>query len=231
MRDAERYVAYYRVSTDKQGRSGLGLEAQKSTVERFVAPGDEIVAEFIEIETGKGRDAFSKRPRLAAAVAECRRSKAKLLIAKLDRLARNVRFFLELMDSGIGVVICDLPETKGATGRFLLTNLAAVAELEAGMIGERTKAALAAAKSRGKRLGNPDLLADPKAFANAREAMFRARYLAGIDLAAEINAVRESGAMDFRSIAAALNTKGVPTPRGGRWHPSSVHRQVRRLGL
>jgi DNA invertase Pin-like site-specific DNA recombinase len=231
MRDAERYVAYYRVSTDKQGRSGLGLEAQKATVERFVGPGDEIVAEYVEVETGKGRDAFSKRPRLAAAVAECRRSKAKLLIAKLDRLARNVRFFLELMDSGIGVVICDLPETKGATGRFLLTNLAAVAELEAGMIGERTRAALAAAKARGTRLGNPQIHADAKAFAEGREAVFRAKYLAGIDLAAEIRAVREAGITGYREIAASLNAKGIPTPRGGKWHPSSVHRQAKRLKL
>lgn len=231
MRDAERYVAYYRVSTDKQGRSGLGLEAQKATVGRFVGPGDEIVAEFVEVETGKGRDAFSKRPRLADAVAECRRSKAKLLIAKLDRLARNVRFFLELMDSGIGVVICDLPETKGATGRFLLTNLAAVAELEAGMIGERTRAALAAAKARGTRLGNPLIHADAKAFAEAREAVFRTKYLDGIDLAAEIKAIQEAGITGFREIAAALNARGVPTPRGGRWHPASVHKQIRRLGL
>jgi DNA invertase Pin-like site-specific DNA recombinase len=127
-------------------------------------------------------------------------------------------------------VICDLPETKGATGRFLLTNLAAVAELEAGMIGERTRAALAAAKARGTRLGNPLIHADAKAFAEAREAVFRERYLDGIDLAAEIQAVRESGVTDYRSLAAALNAKGIPTPRGGKWHPSSVHRQVQRLG-
>lgn len=226
----ERYVAYYRVSTDAQGRSGLGLEAQKSTVTNFLKPGDEVAAEFLEVETGKGMDAFARRPQLAAAVAECRRSKSKLLVAKLDRLARNVRFFLELMDShGVTVVFCDVPETAGPMGRFMLTTLAAVAELEAGMISERTKAALAAAKARGTRLGNPLIHADAKGFAEAREAVFRAKYLDGIDLAAEIRTVREAGAKGYREIADALNAKGVPTPRGGRWYPSSVHRQVRRL--
>lgn len=226
----ERYIAYYRVSTDAQGRSGLGLEAQKATVMTFLKLGDEVITEFLEVETGKGMDAFSRRPQLAAAVAECRRTKSKLLVAKLDRLARNVRFFLELMDShGVTVVFCDVPETGGPMGRFLLTTMAAVAELEAGMISERTKAALAAAKARGTRLGNPLIHADAKAFAEAREAVFRAKYLDGIDLAAEIEAVREAGATGYRDIADALNTKGVPTPRGGRWHPSSVHRQMKRM--
>lgn len=227
-----RFVAYYRVSTDAQGRSGLGLEAQKATVTAFLKPGEEVVAEFLEVETGKGADAFARRPQLAAAVAECRRSKSKLLVAKLDRLARNVRFFLELMDShGVTVVFCDVPETAGPLGRFMLTTLAAVAELEAGMISERTKAALAAAKARGTLLGNPLIHADARAFAEAREAAFRKRHLDGIDLAAEIRAIREAGVTDYRGLATALNAKGIPTPRGGKWHPSSIHRQAKRLGL
>lgn len=226
----DRYVAYYRVSTDGQGRSGLGLEAQRTTVERFLGGRGVIEHEYVEIETGKGRNALAKRPQLAAAIAKCRKSKAKLLVAKLDRLARDVRFFLELLDSGVAVAFADMPETAGPMGRFLLTTMAAVAELEAGMISERTKAALAAAKARGTRLGNPLIHADPKAFAEAREAVFRSKYLDGVDLAAEIKAVRDSGVTDYRSIAATLNARGIPTPRGGKWHPSSVHRQVRRLG-
>lgn len=226
----DRYVAYYRVSTDGQGRSGLGLEAQRTTVERFLGGRGVIEHEYVEIETGKGRNALAKRPQLAAAIAKCRKSKAKLLVAKLDRLARDVRFFLELLDSGVAVAFADMPETAGPMGRFLLTTMAAVAELEAGMISERTKAALAAAKARGTRLGNPLIHADPKAFAEAREAVFRSKYLDGVDLAAEIKAVRDSGVTDYRSIAATLNARGIPTPRGGKWHPSSVHRQVKRLG-
>jgi DNA invertase Pin-like site-specific DNA recombinase len=227
----EKYIAYYRVSTDGQGRSGLGLEAQRATVERFLGGRGVIEMEYVEVETGKGRNALAKRPQLAAAIAMCRRSKAKLLVAKLDRLARDVRFFLELLDSGVSVVFADMPETAGPMGRFLLTTMAAVAELEAGMISERTKAALAAAKARGTRLGNPLIHADARAFAKAREAIFRAKYLGGFDLAAEIEAVREAGITGYREIASELNARGVPTPRGGRWHPSSVHKQIRRLGL
>ena len=227
----ERYVAYYRVSTDKQGKSGLGLEAQRAAVQRFLRPDDVVIGEYLEVETGKGKDGLARRPQLAAAVAECRRTKAALLVAKLDRLARNVRFFLELMDSGLKVLICEVPETAGPMGRFVLTNLAAVAELEAGLISERTKAALAAAKARGTQLGNPLILADAKAFAEAREAAFRKRYLDGVDIAAEIQAIRETGIADYRSLAATLNAKGIPTPRGGKWHLSSVYRQAKRLGL
>lgn len=225
----DRYIAYYRVSTDGQGRSGLGLEAQRATVGRFLGGRGQVDQEYVEVETGKGRNALAKRPQLAAAIAKCRKTKAKLLVAKLDRLARDVRFFLELLDSGVHVAFADVPETQGPMGRFILTTMAAVAELEAGMISERTKAALAVAKARGTQLGNPNLLADPKAFAEAREAAFRKRYLDGVDITAEITAIREVGISDYRGIATALNAKGVPTPRGGQWHPSSVHRQVKRL--
>lgn len=209
----------------------MGLEAQRATVERLLGGRGVIEHEYVEIETGKGRDALAKRPQLAAAIAQCRKSKAKLLVAKLDRLARDVRFFLELLDTGVHVAFADVPETQGPMGRFILTTMAAVAELEAGMISERTKAALAAARVRGTRLGNPKLLADPKGFADAREAVFRSKYLQGVDLAAEIRGIRELGVTDYRQIAAALNARGVPTPRGGRWHPSSVYRQVKRLDI
>lgn len=229
MRNAERFVSYLRVSTSQQGRSGLGLDAQRVAIERFLSVGDTVIGEFIEVETGKGYNALDRRPQLQAAVALCRKTKAQLLIAKLDRLARNVRFFLELMDSGIGVVFCDVPETRGATGRFLLTNLAAVAELEAGLISERTRAALAAAKARGTRLGNPRMLADPVGFAQAREEVFRQRHLEGIDLEAVVASLHADGVTTLRAISAKLNADGVPSPRGGKWHPSTVHRLLKRL--
>ena len=149
------FVSYLRVSTDRQGRSGLGLEGQRKAVEDFLNGGcGSLVAEFVEVETGKRHD----RPQLAAALALCRLHNATLIIAKLDRLARNTRFLLDIVEGSgeAGVVFCDLPTVpSGPVGKFLVTQMAAVAELEAGLISQRTRAALAAAKARGKRLGNP----------------------------------------------------------------------------
>jgi DNA invertase Pin-like site-specific DNA recombinase len=135
-------VAYYRVSTDKQGKSGLGIEAQHSAVRGYATAKEcTIHAEFTEVETGKRSD----RPELRRALAECKRTGATLVIAKLDRLARNARFLLTLLEGGVDIVFCDLPEIPpGAMGKFLLTQMAAVAELEAGLISDRTKAALEA---------------------------------------------------------------------------------------
>jgi DNA invertase Pin-like site-specific DNA recombinase len=145
-----KFVSYYRVSTDRQGRSGLGLEAQTEAVEQRLNGGRwQLVAEFVEIESGRR----AKRPQLDAALAACKKHKAKLVVAKLDRLSRNVSFLLKLIDSGVEVLFADLPELNGAIGRFMLTTMASVAELEAGLISERTKAALKAAKARGVRLG------------------------------------------------------------------------------
>jgi DNA invertase Pin-like site-specific DNA recombinase len=145
-----KFVSYYRVSTDRQGRSGLGLEAQTEAVEQRLNGGRwQLVAEFVEIESGRR----AKRPQLDAALAACKKHKAKLVVAKLDRLSRNVSFLLKLIDSGVEVLFADLPELNGAMGRFMLTTMASVAELEAGLISERTKAALKAAKARGVRLG------------------------------------------------------------------------------
>jgi len=134
-----KFVSYYRVSTERQGRSGLGLDAQKEAVQQRLNGGRwQLVAEFVEIESGKR----ARRPQLDAALAACKKHKAKLVVAKLDRLSRNVSFLLKLIDSGVDVLFADLPELNGAMGGFMLTTMASVAELEAGLISERTKAAL-----------------------------------------------------------------------------------------
>ena len=143
-------VAYLRVSTSQQGRSGLGIEAQRTAVARYAhANSLEVAAEHVEVESGRRSD----RPQLQKALVICRLHRADLIVAKVDRLTRSVAFFSALLESGVGVRFCDLPSLEGPTGRFMLTQMAAVAELEAGMISARTKAALAAAKARGVRLG------------------------------------------------------------------------------
>ncbi len=213
-----KFVAYFRVSTDKQGRSGLGLEAQKAAVEQRLNGGPwQLVGEFTEIESGRR----AKRPQLEAALKACKKQKAKLVVAKLDRLARNTRFLLTLIESGVEVLFADLPEVTGAMGKFILTQMAAVAELEAGLIGERTKAALAAAKQRGVRLGvhGAETLA-PKYRA---EAKARAEQYAPI-----IRELQRDG-YSMRGMAGELEKRKVPTPRGGAWHPQLVKRVVQRL--
>ena len=223
-----RFIAYYRVSTDRQGRSGLGLEAQRAAVAHHVARagGVAIVAEFEEVESGGRGD----RPQLAEALAACRMHKATLVIAKLDRLARNARFLLSVVEgSGEGgVVFCDLPTVPpGPVGKFLVTQMAAVAELEAGLISQRTRAALAAAKARGKVLGNPRLRAGTPehahaAAAAARSAQARARTA---EVMPYVEAARRAGASTLRELAAALTARGVPTPAGRHaWRPEQVRR-------
>jgi DNA invertase Pin-like site-specific DNA recombinase len=145
-----KFVAYYRVSTDRQGRSGLGLDAQREAVQERLNGGRwQLIGEFVEVESGKR----AKRPKLDAALAAYKKHKAKLIVAKLDRLSRNVSFLMKLVDSGVDVLFADLPELNGAMGRFMLTTMASVAELEAGLVSERTKAALKAARARGVKLG------------------------------------------------------------------------------
>lgn len=224
-----RFVSYLRVSTDSQGRSGLGLDAQRQVVAAHIAAaGGQLVAEFQEIESGKRTD----RPQLAAALATCRTRRAMLIIAKLDRLARNARFLLSVVEGSgeAGVVFCDLPTVPaGPVGKFLLTQMAAVAELEAGLISQRTRAALAVAKARGVRLGNPSPTpATPAMAAVARAARSRQVAERAVDVLAVVRQVQAEGASSLRTIAAGLHAHGVRTP-AGREHWSAA--QVRRLLL
>jgi DNA invertase Pin-like site-specific DNA recombinase len=213
-----KFVCYYRVSTDRQGRSGLGLEAQREAVQQRLNGGRwQLVAELVEIESGRR----AKRPQLDAALVACKTHKAKLVVAKLDRLARNVSFLLKLIDSGVEVLFADLPELNGAMGRFMLTTMASVAELEAGLISERTKAALKAAKARGVKLGRhgAEVLA-PQYRAEARQ---RAQELQPI--IAEL----KSKGLSMAKIAAELKKRKVATPRGGEWDHSSVRNVLKRI--
>lgn len=208
------FVAYLRVSTDRQGASGLGLEAQREAVDCYVARnGGAIVSEFVEVESGKK----SNRPELHAALAECRRRKGTLLIAKLDRLARSVHFISGLMEGGVDFKAVDNPHAN----RLMLHLLAAFAEHEREMISQRTKAALQAAKARGVVLGaNGRRLAR----SNAADA---ARYAA--EIGPVIRGVRAEGITSFASIAGALNDRGVQSRNGGRWHAATVARVCKRM--
>jgi DNA invertase Pin-like site-specific DNA recombinase len=186
------FCTYYRVSTDKQGITGLGMEAQRDAVARYVQSRGQIVAEFIEVESGKRH---TNRPQLLAALVECRKRRAVLLIARLDRLARNVAFIANLMDSDVEFVAVDMPHAN----RLTIHILAAVAEHEREMISQRTKAALAAAKARGKKLGNPNY---QEALSHARAALGYKPPPSGIlDLIAEW---RRAGRV-WREIAENLN--------------------------
>lgn len=210
-------IGYVRVSTAQQGRSGLGLEAQREALVRFAATeGYELVRVFEEIETGKGADALNKRPQLAAALADARKRKCAISVAKLDRLSRDVHFISGLMAHRVPFLVVELGSDVDP---FILHLFAALAEKERAMISTRTRAALAAAKARGTKLGGPKL-------AEARERAV-ASIVAGADrLAANvvpiIREMQRAGTNTLRDIAEALNARGVPTARGGLWYASTV---------
>lgn len=214
-----KYIAYTRVSVARQGRSGLGLAAQREAVLSYLRPTDELVAEVVEIESGTRSD----RPRLAEALRLCRLHSATLIIAKLDRLARNVAFVSGLMESGVEFTAVDFPSAN----RLTIHILAAVAEHEAAMISARTTAALAAAKARGTKLGGDrGNLAVDGAKGRLASAAVRQAQAAGraADLAPIIAEIRASGATSLREIAVALDGRGIPTVRGGRWSAVQVSR-------
>ncbi|WP_027525570.1 recombinase family protein [Bradyrhizobium sp. Ec3.3] len=227
-----KFISYLRVSTDKQGRSGLGIEAQREAVTSYLNGGRwTLVSEYVETESGRKSD----RPKLAAALSHAKAIGAKLVFAKLDRLTRNVDLLRSLVASDVDLVFCDLPSVPpGPMGKFLLTQMAAVAELEAGLIGERTKKALAAAKARGVKLGNPNgaRALRGKQTGNA-EAVAKIKEKAAqraIDLQGIIEGIKRTGATSVRAIAHELNQQGVRAPRGGLWHPTAVARLVRTAG-
>lgn len=219
-------VAYYRVSTAAQGKSGLGLEAQRKAVSDLCrSRGWELIAEYTEIESGKRND----RPELAEALRRARLTGATLVVAKLDRLSRSVAFLSALQESGASFVAADMPEANELTVHIL----AAVAQAERKAISKRTREALEAAKARGIQLGNPKGAAPLKRAGKGNRAAVAARR-AAIDercseLASEIAAIRRAGAASLRKIAQELNNRQIEAPRGGVWHPSAVRRLLVRL--
>jgi len=211
-----RFVTYLRVSTERQGQSGLGLEAQRAAVAAHVLGRGEVVAEFVEVESGKR----AERPQLAQALVDAKRTGAVLLIAKLDRLARNVAFIANLLESGVEVTAADMPEAN----RFVLHIMAAVAEQEACAISERTKAALAAAKARGVRLGwsNPKRAFEQRQAANKGAAVNRARALTHAENVLPVIKQIRAGGASLRQMAAELNARGIKTARCGKLHSTTV---------
>lgn len=215
----QKYVAYYRVSTAKQGRSGLGLEAQQEAVLQFIEAGSrKLLAEFTEVETGKGSNALDKRPQLQAAKQLAKKHKATLLIAKLDRLARNVHFISGLMEDGVKFQCCDFPAADG----FMLHIYAAVAEQEGRRISQRIKDALAAKKARGEAVGNASSLRPLNGTRAAQAAQFATK------LQPTIEAYRAQR-MTQRDMVDAMNSAGIKTAQGGEWGLVQLQRVMQRL--
>lgn len=222
---AGNFVAYYRVSTDRQGKSGLGLEAQQKAVEDYLNGGSwRLVASFTEVESGRNNG----RPELTKALAACRVHNATLVIAKLDRLSRNARFLLELQEAGVKFVAVDMPHADN----FTVGVLALVAQKEAEMISQRTKAALSAAKARGVKLGgdrgNLTRKERSKGTASSAEARSAKADNRARDLAPILNELRAAG-QSFAGMAEALNERGIRSPRGSLWSAMSVRREFQRL--
>jgi DNA invertase Pin-like site-specific DNA recombinase len=224
---AGKFIAYYRVSTQKQGKSGLGLDAQRAAVMEHLNGGRwKLIAEITEIETGKRAD----RPKLAEALKLCRVHGATLIIAKLDRLARNVAFISTLMEAGVDFEAVDFPQAN----RLTIHIMAAVAEHEAKAISERTKAALAAAKARGQKLGGVRKNHKPftaEITALGSKAMAEAADERAADIAPVIAELQAAGYRSLQAIAAALNDRGIPTASGrGAWQATQVARVLARIG-
>lgn len=218
---SKKFITYCRVSTQAQGRSGLGLEAQRAAVAGFLAAhGGEQVAEFVEIETGKGANALERRPELKAAMSACAKQGAALLIAKLDRLARNVHFVAGLIETGVDFVAADMPNAN----KVMIQMHAVMSEWERDQISARTKAALAAAKARGVKLGRTG----PE---NLRRCLDERRAVADANaskLAGLVAGFKARG-LSQRAMLAELNGAGVRTPRGGQWSLVQLQRLLERL--
>lgn len=221
----KRAVAYIRVSTAQQGKSGLGLEAQRAAIAKFAEAEDlELIAEFQEVETGKGADALNKRPQLAAALSDAKRNDCAVVVAKLDRLSRDVAFISALMAKRTPFIVAEL----GAdVSPFMLHIYAAVAEQERAMISQRTKDALAAVKARGVKLGNPQIRKAQEAAAERRTAIADGFASNVLPIIREIQATGAS----MRKTAAALNARGIPTARGGTWAATQISDILKRDGV
>jgi DNA invertase Pin-like site-specific DNA recombinase len=222
-------ISYLRVSTSRQGESGLGLEAQRAKVEQLAAErGAEVVAEFVEVESGRKAD----RPQLAAALAEARRRGAVVAVAKLDRIARDAELVLRLSREASangmgGFLFADLPDVDATTaaGRMVLTVMASVAEFEARRISERTREALAAAQARGVKLGGL------RAGTLKRNDAARERAQAGAERLRPVLAALQAQGASLREMSAALAAAGTTTKAGNPLSPSTVKLQLQRLGL
>ncbi|WP_079418338.1 recombinase family protein [Thiomonas intermedia] len=220
---ADQFITYFRVSTVKQGASGLGLEAQRQAVMTYLSGRDKtVLAEFVEVETGKGANALEKRPQLRLALEQCRKTGSTLLIAKLDRLARNVHFVSGLIETGVDFIAADMPEAN----KVMIQMHAVMSEWERDQISERTKAALAAAKARGVVLGTtgPANLAGHTQQRQEAAWAFRERLKPILDGCI-------ARGMSRRAIAAYLNEMGLRAPRGGAWSLGQVQRLARELNM
>jgi len=216
-----KFIAYYRVSTQKQGQSGLGLEAQQLAVVNFLNGGEwELLSDFVEVETGKGADALDRRPKLRAAIDACKKQKATLIIAKLDRLARNVHFVSGLLESGINFVCADMPQAN----KVMLQMYSVMAEWERDQISSRTKAALQAAKARGVVLG--------AAGAANLKPNIEQRQQAASDFADKLKGVIKgmiARGLSQRAMCDELNQLGIKTARGGEWSQIQLQRVLVKL--
>jgi DNA invertase Pin-like site-specific DNA recombinase len=214
----EAAVAYLRVSTRQQQRSGLGIEAQRTTIARFTEAANlTIIAEFVEAETGKGADALDRRPQLATALAVAKAAKCCVLVSKLDRLSRDVAFVAGLMAQRVPFIVAELGRDADP---FMLHLYAALAEKERPLISERTKAALTIRKGSGAKLGNPtNILAAGEI---GRATLIEAADDHARTLLPLLHALRAEGTITIGAIARCLNERKIATPRGSRWHVSSV---------
>lgn len=219
-------VAYYRVSTRRQGRSGLGIEAQRAAVERFAdAEGITLLSGHVETETGKGRDALARRPKLRSALDAARQARCPVIVARLDRLSRDVAFISGLMAQRVPFLVADLGTDADP---FMLHLYAALAEKERRLIADRTKAALAERKARATPLGNP--VNAPEAAALGRRVQMSEADRFAANVLPVIDAIRATGISSLRGIASALNARGIPTARAGHWQVSNVRNVLRRNG-
>lgn len=213
------FIAYYRVSTERQGRSGLGLEAQQDAVGRFLAGVDGTALEtFTEVESGR----HNQRPALLAAIAACRKRKARLVIAKLDRLSRNAAFLLTLRDSSVDFVAADMPNAD----RLTVGILAVMAEHERDLISKRTREALAAKKARGEKLGNPHLATVRQLGADQNR---KAAQTFAANIRPLVEELQRQGHVSMRAVARELNRRKIASARGGAWGPQTVANIVGRF--